>query len=82
MTNQIVPRLAVATRRATYCLQTHPIGDPAVYSENTTDVIGGGSNTGRGILVIDMVLSLNIHQKCILKNMSVHIVMVSNSLAQ
>jgi hypothetical protein len=40
MTNQIVPRLAVATRRATYCLQTHPIGDPAVYSENTTDVIG------------------------------------------
>jgi hypothetical protein len=62
-----VSRLAVATRCATYYLQTHPIGDQPV-NENTRDVIGRQpwisvySLTGRGI---DIILSLNIQQECI-----------------
>jgi hypothetical protein len=62
-----VPRLAVATRYATYCLQMDPIGDLPLYNENTRDVIGRQpwlsvhSNTRCGI---DIILSLNIQQKC------------------
>jgi hypothetical protein len=60
-----VPHLAIATRCATYCLQTHPIGDMSLWHENTRDVIGRQawfslySNTGRGI---DIILSLNIQK--------------------
>jgi hypothetical protein len=60
-----VPRLAVATRCATYCLQMHPIGDLPLQNENTRDVIGQQpwisvySNTGRGI---NIILSMNIQQ--------------------
>jgi hypothetical protein len=63
-----VPRLVIATRYATYCLQTHPIGDLSLWNENTRDVIGRQpwfsvySNTGRGI---DIILSLNIKKKYI-----------------
>jgi hypothetical protein len=52
---KIVSRLAVAIRWATYCLQTHPIGDFPLWNENTRIVIGRQpwisvySNTGRGI---------------------------------
>jgi hypothetical protein len=47
-----VPRLALATRCATFCLQTHPTGDLPLIMR---DVIGRQpwislySNTGRGI---------------------------------
>jgi hypothetical protein len=63
-----VSRLAVATRCATYCLQTHPIGDLPLLNEHTRDVIGPQpwisvySDTGRGI---DIILSLNIQQEWI-----------------
>jgi hypothetical protein len=63
-----VPRVALATRCATYCLQTHPIGHLPLWNENTRDVIGrqpwssAYSLTRRGI---DIILSLNIQQECI-----------------
>jgi hypothetical protein len=68
LTIKIVSRLAVATRCATYCYQTHPIGDLPLENENLRDVIGRQpwisvySNTGRGI---DIILSLYIQQECI-----------------
>jgi hypothetical protein len=65
---KIVSRLAVAIRWATYCLQTHPIGDFPLWNENTRIVIGRQpwisvySNTGRGI---DIIFSLNTQQECV-----------------
>jgi hypothetical protein len=48
-----VPRLAVATRCATYCLQTHPIGDlPVIKNANTKD----GLAKSRGFLSLGVEL--------------------------
>jgi hypothetical protein len=63
-----VPRLAVATRCATYCLQTHPIGDVPVIECKYEGRIGRQpwvlvfSITRCGI---DIIHSLNIQQEFI-----------------